>query len=45
MMKCLSSLLEETDISQNNRYNQMFNNMGMLYSPMESLHRPRRRSI
>ena len=39
------SLLEGTDISQNNRYNQMFNNMGMLYSPMESLHRPRRRNL
>ena len=39
------SLLEETDISQNNRYNQMFNNMGMLYSPMESLNRPRRRNL
>ena len=39
------SLLEETDISQNSRYNQMFNNMGMLYSPMESLHRPRRRNL
>jgi len=32
------------DISQN-RYNQMFNNMGFLYSPLENLNRPRRRSI
>jgi len=32
------------DISQN-RYNQMFDNMGFLYSPLENLNRPRRRSL
>ena len=33
-----------TDISQN-RYNQMFNNMGFLYSPLENLNRPIRRNL
>jgi len=32
------------DISQN-RYNRMFDNMGFLYSPLENLNRPRRRSL
>jgi hypothetical protein len=36
--------ISSTDISQN-RYNQMFNNMGFLYSPLENLNRPIRRNL